>query len=327
MDGASSADARAREPAVESALAAGATSQVLMRGGQLYFPESEPLLPRVGVGECAHGRCLRAFEKLSSGTCLRDDHGANAFLINIPDAAYASAWTLLDVRLGSFLKHAAAGAEVSFTESLKSEIEALMNEPGHTAGAVSWQLAYLLAMRQEPDEHGICMHLMQGIEPFSESTLETMMWKLQPLDLFYFVVICQREWDFDECPVEEMWKRFVLLMVYPFTNAGGNCLILHKYICMANTADEAWKAFQDGSASPVSSANAFYWCNEQSMGLFILEDVDANSEITIDYGHYVMPVEKRLATRKRAMSADLLRLLLAVSSRISPRLTQKISEC
>jgi hypothetical protein len=330
-------DSRPTKQEVDTALSAkheltaGHARQVLVdRRGQFYFLESEPLLSNVEVGECAHGKCLRASKKLSSGACFSDRDSANAFVMNIPDAAYESAWTFLDVRLHSVVRDAAGGAGVCLTDALVSEIEVLMNEPGHTAGAASWQLAYLLEMRQKADEQGVCMHLMQGIDPFSESTLETMMWKLQPLDLFYFAIICQREWDFDGCTVEEMWKRFVLLMAYPFSSAEGDRLVLHKYICMANTTDECWEGYQDDTemnASLVSSANACYWANDDEHGLFLLEDVDEKGEITVDYGQYVMPVEKRLVTRKRCMSADLLRLLLAVSSQISPLLTQKISEC
>jgi hypothetical protein len=315
----------------ELSAAAEHARQVLVdRRGQFYFLASEPLLSNVEVGECAHGKCLRASKKSSSGACFSDRDSANAFVMNIPDAAYERAWTFLDVRLHSVVRDAAGGAGVCLTDALVSEIEVLMNEPGHTAGAASWQLAYLLEMRQKADEQGVCMHLMQGIDPFSESTLETMMWKLQPLDLFYFAIICQREWDFDGCTVEEMWKRFVLLMAYPFSSAEGDRLVLHKYICMANTTDECWEGYQDDTemnASLVSSANACYWSNDDENGLFLLEDVDEKGEITVDYGQYVMPVEKRLVTRKRCMSADLLRLLLAVSSQISPLLTQKISEC
>jgi hypothetical protein len=73
--------------------------------------------------------------------------------------------------------------------------------------------------------------------------------------------------------------------------------------------------------------NALYWSNGAENGLFLLEDVDERGEITVDYGQYVMPVEKRLETRKRSMSADLVKLLLVVSSQISPLLTQKISAC
>ena len=106
--------------------------------------------------------------------------------------------------------------------------------------------------------------------------------------------------------------------------------MLHKYICMTNTTDECWEGYQDDTemnASLVSSANACYWSNDDEHGLFLLEDVDEKAEITVDYGQYVMPVEKQLVTRKRCMSADLLRLLLVVSSQISPLLAQKISEC
>jgi hypothetical protein len=285
--------------AAKDAQAAGNAPEVVVNGDEFYFRESKPLLANVEVGECVHGKCLRASTHLSSGACLSDKDKANAFVMNVPDAEYERSWTFLDVRLHSVLKHAALSAEVFFTDALASEVEALMNEPGHSAGAASWQLAYLLAMRQEADEHGVCMCLMQGIDPFSESTLATMMWKLQPLDLFYFAIISQREWDIDECTVEEMWKRFVLLMMYPFANAGGDRLVLHKYICMANTTDEQWEGYKDNSASLDSSVNALYWSNDAENGLFLLEDVDERGEITVDYGQYVMPVEKRLETRKR----------------------------
>jgi hypothetical protein len=302
-------------------------SRTVENGDEFYLSESKPLPAHVEVGECGHGKCLRASTHLSSGACLGDRDRANAFVMNVPDAEYERSWAFLDMRLHSLLKHAALSAEVLFTDTLTSEIEVLMNEPGHSAGAASWQLAYLLAMRQEADEHGVCMSLMQGIDPFSESTLGTMMWKLQPLDLFYFAIICQREWDIDECTVDEMWRRFVLLMVYPFANAGGDRLVLHKYICMANTTDEQWAGFKDDSASLDSSVNARYWSNDAEHGLFILEDVEEKGEITVDYGGGVIPVEKRLETRKRSMSAGLLKLLLVVSSQISPLLTQKLSEC
>ena len=285
--------------------------------GTLCELQGTPLQLHVEAAEGAHGKCLRALTPLERGAYLVDLDAANALHICMEEQELVTTWIRLQTYMGACCCAFAEQARVPLTPSLNTEVQALMR-----AHDVLWQLAYLDAEVQ--DEHGVCMDLMQGIDAFSPSVLECVMWRLRPLDLLYFAIVHKLSVDRGGAAgVREMWTRLVLFMFWAFGDETRGVL-LHKAICKANTTDASWEAYRRGETPPASTANAQYWSTPSEHGLCLLRDVDANEELTIDYGEYALPMEERLGERKKHMSPEMVAILLAVAQWISPELEQKI---
>ena len=285
--------------------------------GTLCERQGKRLQLHVEAAEGAHGKCLRALTPLERGACLVDIDAADALHIFMEPKKLVTTWLRLQEHLGACCSAFAQQARVPLTPALNTEVLEHMR-----AHDVLWQLAYLDAEVQ--DEHGVCRDLMQGIDAFSPSVLECVMWRLRPLDLLYFAIVHQLSVDRGGAAgVREMWTRLVLFMFWPFGDETRGVL-LHKAICKANTTDASWEAYRRGETPPASTANAQYWSTPSEHGLCLLRDVHANEEITIDYGEYALHMEERLGARKKHMSPEFVAILLAVAQWISPELAEKI---
>jgi hypothetical protein len=285
--------------------------------GTLCELQGKRLQLHVEAAEGAHGKCLRALTPLRRGACLVDFDAANALHICMEQEELVTTWIRLQAYMGACCRTFAEQGLVPMTPSLNTEVQAFMG-----AHDVLWQLAYLDAEVQ--DEHGVCRDLMQGIDAFSPSVLECVMWRLRPLDLLYFAIVHKLSVDRGGAAgVREMWTRLVLFMFWPFGDETRGVL-LHKAICKANTTDASWEAYRRGETPPASTANAVYLSEPGKHILRLLRDVDANEEITIDYGEYALPMEERLGERKKHMSPEFVAILLAVAQWISPELEEKI---
>ena len=285
--------------------------------GTLCELQGKRLQLHVEAAEGAHGKCLRALTPLERGACLVDIDAADALHIFMEPKKLVTTWLRLQEHLGACCSAFAQQARVPLTPALNTEVLEHMR-----AHDVSWQLVYLDA--EVPDEHGVCMHLMQGIDPFSPSVLECVMWRLKPLDLLYFAILHKLSVNRGgAAEVRQMWTQLVLFMFWPFGNLTRGVL-LHKAICKANTTDASWEAYRRGETPPASTANAAYISEPGKHILRLLRDVDANEELTIDYGEYALPMQERLGERKKHMSPEFVAILLAVAQWISPELAEKI---
>ena len=287
--------------------------------GTLCELEGKLLQVHVKAAEGAHGRCLRALTPLQRGACLVDPDAANALHICMRPEELITTWTGLQAYMGTCFLVFAKHARVPLTPSLETEVQALVEAHG-----ASWQLAYLDAVVE--DEHGVCTHLMQGIDAFSPSVLECVMWRLRPLDLLYFAIVHKRSVDRGGAAgVRETWTRLVLFMFWAFGDETRGVL-LHKVICKANTTNASWEAYRRGETPTASAANAVCWSNDSEHGLRLLREVDADEELTIDYGDYALPTPERLSREnlEQSHSADFRKVLVAVAEWIAPELASQM---